>query len=419
VSDTRESLRVELRSDRTTRRPLGVFANWRLLAYGFTFPVFYAAFFFYLYSRGLWLVNKQGIPVYHDFTNIFVAGSEALHGHAAAVYDPAEHLQAQEQLTGTARALFSIWPYPPSYLLILAPLAALPYLVAFFIFEMGTLLGLIGVVYRIVRRPPAVALVLASPFTAWNFLAGQSGFLTAALLGASLLFLRSRPVLAGALIGCLSYKPQFGVLFPIALVAAHQWRTIASAAVTIFALAALSIVAFGTLAWVRFPGELVMQANVALLAAPDSSWGYLQTVYGLVRYFAGTADDLAWAAQGVTTSVVAAMVWMVWRSRLRYALKAATLSAAALVATPYTLAYDMAGIAIPIAFLATDQLRCGVLRGEQTTLLALFAASLPILFTAGRAPLGPAIMLLLLCLILRRILGYGHQAAYAVEAGSA
>ena len=216
---TAESDRGQTGARKQCPRVLGVFANWRLLAYGYTFPVFYAAFFLYLYSHGLWLLNKDGTPVYHDFTNMFVAGWEALHGHAASVYDPVEHLKAQERLMGTERTLFSIWPYPPPYFLILAPLAALPYLVAFFTFEIGTLLGLVAVVNRIVRRTPAIALVLASPFTAWNFLMGQSGFLTATLIGWALLLLEHRPVLAGVFIGCLTYKPQFGILFPLALAA--------------------------------------------------------------------------------------------------------------------------------------------------------------------------------------------------------
>ena len=71
----------------------------------------------------------------------------------------------------------------------------------------------------------------------------------------------------------------------------------------------------------------------------------------------------------------------VWRSPVRYALKAATLSAAALLATPYAFPYDTAAIAIPIAFLARDQIRCGLLKGEQTLLFsvwrALLAFSLP------------------------------------------
>ena len=164
-----------------------------------------------------------------------------------------------------------------------------------------TLFGSVAVVYLIVRRPPAIALVLASPFTAWNFIAGQSGFLTASLVGAALLALERRPVLAGVFIGCLTYKPQLGILFPVALVAARQWRAFASAAVTAALLAGLSIAAFGIGPWEAFPRELLAQADLNLLVdLPGSDpgpWGILQTVYGLVRRLHGGAA-LAWLAQG-------------------------------------------------------------------------------------------------------------------------
>jgi hypothetical protein len=85
-------------------------------------------------------------------------------------------------------------------------------------------------------------------------------------------------------------------------------------------------------------------------------------------------------------------------------LKAGTLSAAALIATPYAYAYDMAAMAIPVAFLASDQIGEKLLRGEQTVMVALFGASLPVFLTLGKTPLGPLITLTLLCLILRRVL---------------
>src|ERR1700726_4753978 len=98
----------------TAPRILGVFARWRLLAYGYTFPVFYAAFFLYLYCRGLWLVNESGALVYHDFT------------------------------------------------LVLVPLAMLPYFAAFLTWESVTLVCCIAVVYLIVQRQAAISLMLAS-----------------------------------------------------------------------------------------------------------------------------------------------------------------------------------------------------------------------------------------------------------------
>jgi hypothetical protein len=82
------------------------------------------------------------------------------------------------------------------------------------------------------------------------------------------------------------------------------------------------------------------------------------------------------------------------------------LSASVLIATPYAFATDLAAMVIPAAFLASDQIRCGLLKGEQTVMIALFGASFAILVAAGSAPLGPFIMITLLSLILRRDLSW-------------
>ena len=211
-------------------------------------------------------------------------------------------------------------------------------------------------------------------------------------------------------VGCLTYKPQFGILLPVALVASNQWRALISAVATIGLLAGASIVAFGSAPWLAFPRNLVVQCGLNLFVGSDSNWGLLQTIYGLARYL-GCVAVLAGVAQIVTTAGLGLIVWSVCRSQLRYVLKAATLSAATLIATPSAFAYDLAAIAIPIAFLASDQLRHGFLRGEQTILLVLFGVVLTLLVifadrpvgtTFGAVPLGPVVMFGLLGIALRR-----------------
>ena len=404
-----------IRRDEKSLHLLGIFVSWRLQAYGYTLAVFYTVCLAYMYWLGVWLVNAEGVPTYHDFTNIWVASTQAVHGRAAQVYDQAVQAKAQEVLVGAGRAIFSTWPYPPSYLVILAPLGMLPYLTAFLAWQLVTLLGCVVAVYLIVRRREAIALVLASPFTVCNILTGQSGFLTATLLGVSLSQLERRRVLAGLFIGCLTYKPQLGMLLPLALAAANQWRAFASASVAALILAAASIIAFGTGIWTAFPQELIAQANGSLFADSQVQWGYLQTVYGLVRYLNG-GPTLAWLAQGATTSVATVSVWFIWRSRTPYVLKAATLSAATLIATPYAFDYDLAAIAIPVAFLARDQIDRGLLRGEQTILLAAFALAFVEIAAAGRLPVGAVILAALLCLIVRRTRRQNSETADAPEA---
>jgi len=362
----------------SVRGSLRIFTASRLQLYGYALALIYAAALIHFYLARAWIVDNAGLPIYTDFAVWWAGGMQALHGNAAALYDPSEFDKIQAALFRPGEAVYLNWPsYPPTFFLVLAPLALLQYCYAFITWDAVTLLGCLASVYLIVRRRPAIVLVLASPFTAWNFLAAQNGFLTASLLGFSLLFLERQPVLAGVFIGCLTYKPQYGILFPVALVACNQWRAIVSAGIATVLLAAASIVLFGADAWAAFPQGFVVQGQLSLGASPDSNWGYLQTVYGLIRSVHGSAR-LAWLVQGLSTLAAAAIVWVVWRSRVRYPLKAATLSAAALIATPYAFAYDMAAIVIPASFLATEQLRCGLLSGEKVIWIILFGAPLAV-----------------------------------------
>ena len=97
---------------------------------------------------------------------------------------------------------------------------------------------------------------------------------------------------------------------------------------------------------------------------------------------------------------------------MTFSLKAATLSAAALIATPYAFAYDMAAVTIPAAFLASDQLRCGSLKGEKTIMITMFGALVAALLTLrdppdgvtfGGIPVGPVVVIMILGLTFRRV----------------
>ena len=211
------------------------------------------------------------MPIYTDFACAWAATMQALHGNASLLYDPAQFIKVQAALVAPADYYYPNWPYPPTFFLFLAPFTVVRYLYGFIAWDLLTLLGFIAVIYLIVRRLPAIAVALASPFTAWNFLAAHNGFLTASLLGASLLALERQPVLAGVLIGCLTYKPQFGILFPVALAAAKKWRAFASASVTVAALTAISIAAFGTGVWQALPREFAAQTTEVFLAGGDAS----------------------------------------------------------------------------------------------------------------------------------------------------
>jgi hypothetical protein len=405
--------RQEAALDRKPSRPVDIFNSWWLQSFGYAFAALYLLYFVIVYRAGSWIVGSTGLPIYTDFAAWWAAGIQALHGNPAALYDPEEFAKIQSALFGPGQAFYPNWPsYPPTFFLVLAPLALLPYSFAFVTWDVVTLLGCVATVYLIVRCRAAIALTLAAPVSAWNFLAAQNGFLTASLLGASLLSLERRPALAGVFMGCLTYKPQYGILLPVAIVASRQWRAMLSAGFTGALLAAASFVWFGAEVWTAFPHGFAVQSELSLGAGPDSNWGYLQTAYGLIRSLNGPAR-LAWLVQGLVTLGGTIIVWVIWRSPVCYELKAAILSAAALIATPYAFAYDMAAIVIPAAFLVADQLDRGLLRGEKAIWIMLFGAPLAVLATlgdnAGGTTFGgtPVCLLaafLLFCAILRRAL---------------
>ena len=79
-----------------------------------------------------------------------------------------------------------------------------------------------------------------------NITHGHNGFLTAALFGSGLPLLPTRPVHAGALLGLLAYKPQYGLLIPLALAARRPMaRHRVSCARRLQSTVAASIALFG------------------------------------------------------------------------------------------------------------------------------------------------------------------------------
>ncbi len=179
--------------------------------------------------RGGWLIDAQG--------------------HAADAYDWTLHKAAEVCAVGHAFDNYYGWHYPPTFLFAAAALALLPYTAAALFWLWLTLSAYVAAVRQIVGERAGYFTAIGSPAALWNVSAGQNGFLTAALIGGSLLLMQKRPRLAGICLGLLSYKSHFGLLFPVALIAAAQWRLIASAAVVTAGMAALSLLVFGTASW--------------------------------------------------------------------------------------------------------------------------------------------------------------------------
>jgi arabinofuranan 3-O-arabinosyltransferase len=351
-----------------------------------------------LYFSHGWIFDAQGHGIPTDFVNVWSAGKLALDGHPAQAWDWDIEKQVQLAMFGESYVGIAGWPYPPPFLFIAAFLAQFPYAIALIGWAMASLVPYLAVLRAIVGRPFGLLLAAAFPAVLANTLVGQNGFLTASLIGGTLYLLPKRPILAGICLGLLSYKPQYGLLFPLVLIAASQWTAFIAAGAATAMIAALSWLAFGTESWLAFFHWMPMFSQ-AIFTEGSAAWFKMQSVFGLVRFLGGS-EPLAWTFQWIMSGAVAVSLVRMWRSQMRYALKAAALATGTLLLTPYLFLYDMPVLAIPTALLVRIGLDDGF---EPYELAALGCAALLLLaFPFVDAPVGLGSSLIVAALIARR-----------------
>jgi hypothetical protein len=348
------------------------------------------------------LIDPNGKPIGTDFSNVYAAGELTLKGEAEAAYNPLRQHAVEQDIFGGRSVPFYGWHYPPMFLLVAAALAFLPYSWALFAWMALTLPAFVATMHAILPRRETLVLALAFPAVFINLGHGQNGFLTAALLGSSLVMLDRRPVIAGILIGLLSYKPQFGILIPLVLAATGRWRVFAAAAVTVIALCAATSAVFGTDIWLAFSESTGFTRSV-VLEAGGTGWQKIQSVFSAVRMWGGGVET-AYVIQIAVAAVIAASLFWLWRSSAAYPLKAAALATACLLATPYVLDYDLVVMGLSIAFLATHGLKQGFRDYEISVLAAAWLTPLIARNIAGvlYLPLGLMALAALYALIMRR-----------------
>ena len=389
-------------------------------------------------------MGPPGKPEATDFLSFWVAGRQVLAGHPALAYD-LKTLSGLEHQTAVMdqKALLAFF-YPPSFLLLCLPFAALPYLLGFAAFVGVSLSALAVGLRRILTRGAdwggaewggaewggaewgggwlgGYLPVLAFPGLLINAVTGQNGFWSASCFAWALLWLERRPGLAGAALGALVIKPHLALVVPVALLAARRWRALVSCGAVALAWLAVSWMVLGTGAWRGF-----FDAAPAIRDALENhreDWGKLQSLFATLRILSegwgpgwgpgwvpgwgpggGAGLGAAYAAQAVlAVAVTAVLAMLAWR-RPGAGVEVAAMAAAAMLCTPHILDYDLAVTGVPLAWIAAQAMRSGWLDWEK--LLAGLAFLWPLvaraLTSSGMAPVAPLVLLGLFWLVVRR-----------------
>lgn len=315
----------------------------------------------YLYATGM--ADGAHAPV--DFMSFWSAGRLAWTDPASA-YESAREAAFQAQAFG-ASGRFLPFLYPPPFLAVAALLAALPFAVAYPVWAAATWALFIAAARRL--SPAAIWPVAVFPALYVNAVQGQTAALFTALFVAACLQVERRPLLAGLLFGALTFKPQLGLLIPLALAAGGYWRTFAAAVAAAAALLAGSLLIFGVEVLPAFVAA--SQANAAMLQSGSLPFAKIQSVFAALRQI-GAPPMAAWGVQLVVTFAAAAAVVLAWRSRMALEAKMAILAAGAVVASPYLLDYDLVLLAAPLAWLAGRGARLGFGPWEKAFLALIY-----------------------------------------------
>lgn len=305
-----------------------------------------------------------------DYLAFWSASHLALQGHAIDAYS-VKMIGAVEHSVIKNITNFLPWLYPPTFLLLIYPIALLPYGLSDLTFLSVTLLAFVLVIHKTLPSKLTTLTALAFPGIAIALLSGQNSLLTAAMMGFGLVQLRRRPILAGLSFGLLCIKPHLAVLIPLALLCLRSWKALISTALTAIVFSAISVLVFGTgtiMAFIHGMGliqGIINSAGPILVRVP--------TFFSLARQV-HLPTPVAYAFQGVSACTAIAAVVYVWSKPSAYELRAATLVCATLAVTPYLLDYDLTWYGLVIVWYCKHALSHGFRRYEREWLVFLWVA---------------------------------------------
>ena len=280
-----------------------------------------------------WMVYYSAARAYLDGNLRLAFDGDALTAHMNAAFAG----WLSEPLT------FHPWIYPPPFLMLLIPFGLLPFGAGYAVFLIATFAGLVLALWHVVRddyrRWLVLAAVLLSAPTAFTIGNGQNGFLSTALLVGGFGLLTRSPIIAGALLGLLTYKPQLWLMVPVALIAARQWRALGTAAIVGGGTALISLVVLGIEPW---------QAWIEWIVNPPPDayqqwlkWGRSgsESIYNNLVVL-GVSHAIANLGQAAACLIAAGSVWWSYRSGSNDDRQLVVLLAATMLAAPHVGIYD-------------------------------------------------------------------------------
>ena len=321
-----------------------------------------------LIGQTLWfsLLPQESSPrTFADFDAFYLAAHMVWRGEVDQAYDFSMFSRAQEAFFGAPR--FLPWAYPPQFNLLVAPLAFLPYGVAYGLFTSTTIAAYLLTLKRLSSQGFAAIVLATSPAILVTILCGQNGFLTGALIGLTCMGLHGRNPLAGVPLGLMIIKPHLAVAHAAFMLMTRRWAAVAIGGATVAVTFAITTMLLGMNIWAAF------------VAGVDEARSFLQegtyplfrmvSVYSALRSF-GFSATTALMGQAAVALLVLAVVCLAVLRRLPVRQSLGLTAIGSLLISPYAYDYDLPILGVGLSLLISDISRKGS-RWEQAVILGL------------------------------------------------
>jgi hypothetical protein len=328
-----------------------------------------------------WPATVGGYPAFHDFANLWTAGATVRSGEYAVLFDPEQHEDDVERRLGTT-TLPLIWSYPPTAMIPMIPLGALPYGAAVAVWTIGSLAAYLASLLRMPEGSPGgwsgdqrgwvlavAASVLLAPGVFLCASLGQTALVTSAILWFGLARSRDAPVLAGAALAVLVCKPQLGIPVPVALAALGAWRAFGFTALFSAAYVALTVAIAGLEPWRLFVA-VTLPSHVGHLDSTTWDAPLMIAPYHLFRevgFGATAAHDL----QGGVALAVLVALFVALRRAPDPDRGFLLVALAALLVSPYVQGYEL-----PLAVLGVGRVAIAGTLGNRRIAALILAVTM-------------------------------------------
>jgi hypothetical protein len=300
-------------------------------------------------------LDRSGHIKGHDFAHFYVLGEIANDHVARELYDFTAQANRMDRLVPDYENRFAPI-HGPQLSLLFAPLARLPYEVAFGVWIAFTCVGyalccaLLWTAVPGLKRFRWITVTLAAGYPAFYFLIafGQSSVLALVCITAGYFALRAkRPWLAGLALGSLIYKPSFGLALPFVLLYGREWRMIAGAVVAACLQLGAAAAYYGPGILRQYLDAVAHVGQIAEVLEPiPYQMQSLRSFFSVLLPWTG----VAWAGYLLASAAVVILAARCWRSGAALELRFSVLLLALVLVDPHVNPYDLIAIT-PVFFL--------------------------------------------------------------------